>query len=215
MDSRQFLHGSLGATLVAPLFADLAIAQGPAPTPAPGAFAFAPITRRLILDADSRSLHWVRSADEVAKAAVEMVCGGVCLTVGSHPAHVAAARVSQDLPAFANRLRSHGLRVTQIKGPAIREATDPSAEAIVAATAQAGCTHYSLGGYTYDLGKPLAPQLDAIKSRLERFVRLNQKHKVTLVCSSDDVCTDIAERKKVVTVDVAAGATVLVKEVME
>jgi hypothetical protein len=181
MDRRQFLHGSLGATLVAPLFADLAIAQAPAPATAPGPFVFAPITRRLILDADSRSLHWVRSADEVAKAAVEMVCGGVCLTVGSHPAHVAAGRVGQDLPAFATRVRAQGLRVTQIKGPAIHDITDPFAEAIVAATAQAGCTHYSLGSYTYDLGKPLAPQLDAIKSGLDRFVRLNQKHKVTLV----------------------------------
>ena len=181
MDRRQFLHDSLGAALVAPLFADLATVQGSAQAPAPGPFAFAPITRRLVLDADSRSLHWIRSADDVAKAAVEMVCGGVCLTVGSHPAHVAAGRVAQDLPAFASRVRGHGLRVTQIKGPAIRDITDPYAEAIVAATAQAGCTHYSLGSYTYQPGRPLAPQLDAIKSRLARFVQLNQKHKVTLV----------------------------------
>ena len=178
MDRRQFLQRSFAASVFAPL-----AAQAGAQTPAPpaGPFVFAPITRRLILDAHSRSLHWVRTADEVAKAAIEMVCGGVCLTVGSHPAHIDATRVRQDLPAFAKRVRAQGLRLTQIHGPSIRDATDPNAEAIISATAEAGCTHYSLGGYTYDLAKPLAPQLDAIKARVERFVRLNQKHKLTLV----------------------------------
>jgi hypothetical protein len=180
MDRRAFFRNGLGATFVAPFITELA-AQTPAPVPPSGPFDFAPITRRLVLDAHSRSLHWLRSADEVAKAAVEMVCGGVCVTVGRHPAHVDAARVAQELPAFTTRLRARGLRVTQIKGPAIQDVTEPNAEAIVAAAANAGCTHYTLGGYTYDLTKPLAPQLDAIKLRLERFVKLNQKHKVTLV----------------------------------
>ena len=110
-----------------------------------------------------------------------MVCGGVCPTVLAYPGHINPARVTEELPAFVNRLRSHGLRVTQIKGPAITDVTEPGTEAIVGAAAQAGCTHYSLGGYTYDLTRPLAPQLDAIKSRVEKFVRLNQKHNITLV----------------------------------
>jgi sugar phosphate isomerase/epimerase len=71
--------------------------------------------------------------------------------------------------------------VTQIKGPAITDVSAPNAEAIIGAAAQAGCTHYSLGGFTYDLAKPLQPQLDAIKARVEKFVRLNQKHRITLV----------------------------------
>ena len=80
-----------------------------------------------------------------------MVCGGVCLTVQPYPGHIDPAKVAQELPAFAKRVRSHGLRVTQIKGPAIKDVTEPNAEAIIGAAAQAGCTHYSLGGYTYDL----------------------------------------------------------------
>src|SRR5213075_176809 len=88
---------------------------------------------------------------------------------------------AQELPAFAARVRNHGLRVSQIKGPAITDVSEPHAEAIVGAAAQAGCTHYSLGGHTYDLAKPLAPQLDAIKFRVEKFVRLNQKHRIALV----------------------------------
>ena len=109
-----------------------------------------------------------------------MVCGGVCVTVLPYPGHINPERVGQELPAFVNRVRSHGLRVTQVKGPPITD-VNASAEAIIGAAAQAGITHYSLGGYTYDLAKPLASQIDAIKSRVERFVRLNQKHRITLV----------------------------------
>jgi sugar phosphate isomerase/epimerase len=178
MNRRQFLHGTIGTAMATPVFAGLLDAQGAAPArPA----AAAPATRSLVLDAHSKSLHWLRSADEVAEAAVEMVCGGVCPTVLPYPGHIDPARVAQDLPAFVKRVRSHGLRVTQIKGPAITDVSEPNAEAIIGAAAQAGCTHYSLGGYTYDLSKPLPPQLDAIKSRVERFVRLNQKHNITLV----------------------------------
>ena len=178
MNRREFLQGSVGASLAGSLFARLSAAAASGQIPVPAAV---PVTRRLILDANSRSLQWLRSADEVAEAAIEMVCGGVCPSVQPHPGHITPARVAQDLPAFVKVVRAHGLRVTQIKGPAITDVAEPNAEAIVGAAAQAGCTHYSLGGFTYDLAKPLPPQLDAIKSRVEKFVRLNQKHRITLV----------------------------------
>lgn len=177
MDRRQFLHGSLGAAVVGPLMAD---ARQPPTRRAPSA-PVQPVAGQLVLDAYSRALHWLRSADEVAEATIEMVCGGVCPTVQTYPGHIDPAHVARELPAFVKRVRSRGLRVTQIKAPDLRNATEPHAEAIVGAAAQAGCTHYSIGGYTYDLAKPLAPQIDAIKARLDRFVRLNQKHKVTLL----------------------------------
>jgi sugar phosphate isomerase/epimerase len=189
MDRRQFLQGSLGATVIGPLLADVSAGQTPAPTPAPAGARAA--TRKLVLDAYSRSLHWIRSADEVAEAAIEMVCGGVCPTVQPYPGHIDPARVAQELPAFVKRVRSHGLRVTQIKGPAIKDLTEPNAEAIIGTAAQAGCTHYSLGGYTYDFTKPLGPQLDAIKLRVEKFVRLNQKHKIALVYDTAPGATSV------------------------
>src|SRR5947209_7053390 len=133
MDRRQFLHRSLGAGVMGSLLVEIASGQTSAPAAAQPAG-----PRRLVLDAHSRSLHWLRSADEVAQAAIEMVCGGVCITVQPYPGHVDPARVAQDLPAFAARIRSHGLRVTQIKGPAIADLADPHAEAIVAAAAHAG-----------------------------------------------------------------------------
>ena len=186
MNRRTFLHGGLGAALAAPLAARDALAQtppagrgrvsGPASTPPA-----ASLPRKLVLDANSKSLQWLRTADEVAKAAVEMVCGGVCPTVRPYPGHIDPAKVAVELPAFVTRVRSHGLRVTQIKGPAIRDTTEPYAEAIIGTAAQSGITHYSFGGYSYDLKKPLAPQLDAVKLRLEKFVRLNERHRIKLV----------------------------------
>ncbi|HEX9369180.1 MAG TPA: hypothetical protein VF921_21295 [Vicinamibacterales bacterium] len=184
VDRRHFLQGSLGAALLGPLLAEAAArSQPPAPRaaqsrPAAGA---EPVTRKLGLDIHSRSLHWLRSPDEVAEAAIEVVCGGVCPTVQAYPGHIDPAKVGQELPAFVKRIRGHGLRVTQITGPAIRDVAEPNTETIIGTAAQNGITHYSLGGYTYDLAKPLGPQLEAIKFRLDKFVRLNQKHRMALV----------------------------------
>ena len=109
-----------------------------------------------------------------------MVVGGVCLTVQAFPVHIDPATVAQEL-AFVKRVRSHGVSVTQIKGPAILDVTEPNTEAIIGTAAQNGITHYAVGGYTYDLARPLARELDAIKLRLDKFVRLNQKHRIKLV----------------------------------
>jgi len=46
---------------------------------------------------------------------------------------------------------------------------------------QVGVTHYWIGTDNYDLAKPILPQLDAIKVKVERFVKLNQKHGTTLM----------------------------------
>ena len=183
MDRRQFLQAGLGTALLSQVRPADSAPQGQPPTAAEilAAHKVVPVTRKLVLDAHSRNLHWLRSADEVAEAAIEMVCTGVCPTVQAYPGHVDPDKVAQELPAFVKRVRGHGLRVTQIKGPALKDATEPTAERIIATAAQAGCTHYTFGGYTYEFSKPLQPQIDAIKVRLDRFVRLNQKHKIALV----------------------------------
>jgi hypothetical protein len=108
-----------------------------------------------------------------------MSCGGVCLAVQSYPGHIDPANVGRELPAFVKTIRSHGLRVTHIRAPEIENGSGRNLETIVAAAAQSGITHYSVGSYTYDLTKPMLPQLETIKASVERFVRLNEKHKIT------------------------------------
>ena len=133
------------------------------------------------MDCYTRNVHWIRDHDQIAEAAIEMTCGGVQPTVGAYPAHIDATKVATELPAFVKTMQKHGLRVKQIRGGNQTSADAPNLEAMVAAMGQAGATHYWCGTDNYDLTKPIMPQLDAIKKKVEGFVKLNEKHGTTLM----------------------------------
>ena len=188
MDRRQFFQTSLVAALAGKVLGDSTLTRAqtplasPAQTPAaPAAPAPAPPTPRpLVLDAYSRFLHWLRTPDEVAEATIEITCGGLMVTVGTGASHVDIAKVKTDLAPFVNTIRKHGLKVRQIRGGG-QTAVDANVEALVGTMGQLGITHYWLGTDNYDLTKPILPQLDAIKLKVEKFVQLNQKHGTTLM----------------------------------
>ena len=129
------------------------------------------------VDIYSRHLQWLRTADEVAEAAIEMGFDGVNVTVRSYPGHVDPDNVAQALPSFVNILRTHGLLVRSITTN-ISDA-DPTAEHIVAAASSLGITHYWWGTYRYDLSKPIYEQLDALKPRVAQIAALSEKYKMT------------------------------------
>ena len=56
INRRDFLQRSLGVTVAGSLVADALAAQSPVPAGIPEAV---PVSRRLILDANSRALQWV------------------------------------------------------------------------------------------------------------------------------------------------------------
>jgi hypothetical protein len=117
MDRREFFHTSLIASLASAVLGDKTLAQAQqAPAAVPAAAVPPPTPKKLIIDAYSRNFHWLRTADEVAEAAIEITCGGVMPTVGTGSAHVDVAKVGTDLPVFVNTIRKHGLRVKQIRG---------------------------------------------------------------------------------------------------
>ncbi len=189
MDRREFFQASLIATVAGRVLSDQTLARsqnppaGPAQAPAAPVAAQsgpAPTPRPLTLDAYSRFLHWLRNPDEIAEAAIEITCGGLMPTVGTGSSHVDIAKVKTDLPPFVNTIRKHGLKVRQIRGGG-QTAVDANIEALVGTMAQLGVTHYWLGTDNYDLSKPILPQLDAIKLKVEKFVQLNQKHGTTLM----------------------------------
>jgi sugar phosphate isomerase/epimerase len=189
MDRREFLHTGLIATLAGKVLGDVTLARGqspaapPAPAPAAGQAAAAPAapTRKLIMDTYTRNLHWLRDPDEIAEATIEMTCGGVNPTIQPYPGHIDPAKVAQELPAFVKTMQKHGLRVKQVRGGNQTEAGAPNLEPMVATMGQLGVTHYWVGTDRYDLTKPILPQLDAIKKKVEGFVALNQKHGTTLM----------------------------------
>src|SRR5579863_3083805 len=93
--------------------------------------------RKLKVDAYSRHLQWLRSADEVAEATIEMAFTGVDLTVRPYPGHVDPAKVATDLPLFVQTLRKHGLDVSMITCP-ITDADSPNAEQILQTASSLG-----------------------------------------------------------------------------
>src|SRR5688572_24986202 len=179
MDRREFFQTSIIAALAAKVLSDVTLTAAQAPAAAPPVQPAA--TRRLIIDAYTRCLHWIRNPDEIAEVAIEMTCGGVNPTVQDYPGHIDPAKVAQELPPFVKTMQKHGLRVKQIRGGNQTDVAAPHVEAIVGTMGQLGVTHYWMGTDNYDLTKPIMPQLDAIKLKVERFVRLNQKHGTTLM----------------------------------
>jgi sugar phosphate isomerase/epimerase len=165
MQRRDFLHLGMDTVLGA---AALSAASPEAP-PAPAT--------KLKVDAYSRHLQWLRTADEVAEAAIEMGFDGVDLTVRPYPGHVDPEKVAQDLPPFVNTLRKHRLQVINVTCP-ITDADSPNAERILQTASSLGITHYWWGTFRYEPGKPVMEQLEALKPRVAKLAALNAKYKM-------------------------------------
>jgi sugar phosphate isomerase/epimerase len=143
------------------------------PSSAPGK-----LPGKLKVDAYSRHLQWLRTADEVAEAAVEMGFDGVDITVRPYPGHVNPEKVAQELPPFVNAIRKHGLQVVTITCP-ITDADSPNAEAILQTASSLGITHYWWGTFRYEQGKPILSQIEALKPRVAKLAAMNAKYKMT------------------------------------
>jgi sugar phosphate isomerase/epimerase len=178
MDRRGFLRTST-ATLAAGLLKSTGEAQvpgGQAQAPLAAAPSTGPV-KKLKVDMYSRHLQWLRSADEVAKATIEMGFTGVDITVRPYPGHVDPAKVATDLPPFVKAIRAHGLEVNMITCP-ITDADSQYAEEILKTAASLDIHHYWWGTFRYEDGKPVMAQLDALKPRVEKLQALNKKYEM-------------------------------------
>jgi len=167
MDRRELLQWSAMAVAAASL-ADKAFAQG-APAPAPAA--------KFSLDAYSRNLQWCRTPQDLAKAVVDLGLGSTDLSVGGAGAHVDFAQVKTALPAFVNGLKAGGIAVRCVTLPIV-DADSPGAEAALDAAASSGIGYYTWSGLTYEPGKDLQGQINALKPRVQKLAKLNEKYKI-------------------------------------
>jgi sugar phosphate isomerase/epimerase len=166
MDRRQFLK--LGAiTAAGGVLVRDGFAQGAGAAPA----------ARFPLDVFSRHLQWCRAPQELAKAVADIGLTSVDLTVLPRPGHVDPASVKTELPVFVNGLKSAGISVSCITCD-IRDADSPNAENILGAASSAGIHYYSWTGFTYTSDQPYSKQLDAIKPRVEKLAKLNEKYRM-------------------------------------
>ena len=167
MNRRDFFQSTVGAALSAQL-----LPQAVAQTPAPAA------GKKLIVDAYSRHLQWLRKPEDVAEAAAEMGFQGLDITVVPYPGHVDPSKVATDLPPYVNAARKQGLRVTTMRCP-ITDADTPYTEQMLQTASSLGLTHYWGGTFRYDLNQPIMGQLDAIKVRIGKLIPLLEKYKMT------------------------------------
>jgi sugar phosphate isomerase/epimerase len=164
MDRRQFLQTSSLVASAAAL-GTTAFAQAPS---APG---------KSGLVVYSKHLQWLRTPQDVATAVIDIGLERLDLTVAPYPGHVDPAKVKTDLPAFVSALKQRGIAVPVVT-TGIVDADSPNAEAILDAASSAGVTHYVWGGLTYQAGTPYQAQLDALKPRVQKLAKLNEKYKI-------------------------------------
>lgn len=157
-----------GAATLAVSLAKSALAQN-APAPAPAA--------KFTLDACSRNLQWCRTPQELGKAVNDIALPSVDLSVGGPGAHVDLGQVKTALPAFVNGLKTAGVGVRCVSLPVV-DADSPGIEAALDAASAAGIGYYNWGAFPYDNGKTLPAQIDALKPRVAKLAKLNEKYRI-------------------------------------
>ena len=172
MDRRELLRMG-AATIAAASFAKSALAQNAAPAAAPAA---AP-PGKSGLTVYSRTLQWCRTPQDVAKAMVDISLDHIDLTVQAAPGHVDPSRVKTDLPSFVNALKSAGITTNSVT-TSIVDADSANAEDVISTAAGLGIGTYVWGGLKYDEAQPYQPQLDALKARVQKLEKLNEKYKI-------------------------------------
>ncbi|MDO9478747.1 MAG: TIM barrel protein [Pseudohongiella sp.] len=170
MNRRDFVSATVVAGLMSNVLARRSYAQA-----APSIPPLSEYTQVPGLDAYSRYLHWLRNPIEIAEACRELTCNSLLLSVGEGSAHVPISNVATELPRFVSALRREGIEVRQIRGGNQTD-VDVDVERLVATMTDLGIHTYWLGTDRYDFSQPVMPQLDAIKRKVERFVRLNERH---------------------------------------
>jgi L-ribulose-5-phosphate 3-epimerase len=176
--NRRELLGLGAATIAGASLARGTKGQSPANSPqnSPPASAARPVTYgKFPLDVYSRSLQWLRTPEDVAGAVAEIGLGSVDLTVAPYPGHVDPTKVKTDLPRFVNGLKQHGIGVSSVTC-SITDADSPNAEAIISTASSLGVGSYSWGGFVYSESEPYRQQLDALKPRIAKLAKLNEKY---------------------------------------
>jgi sugar phosphate isomerase/epimerase len=129
------------------------------------------------LDVYSRSLQWLRTPQELGKAVNDIGLHSVDLTVMPYPGHVDPAKVKTDLPAFVSGLKESGVSVRAITTPIV-DADSPNVESILDAASSQGIRFYNWSGLRYDEKRPYSEQLDALKPRIAKLVKCNEKYRM-------------------------------------
>jgi hypothetical protein len=127
------------------------------------------------LDAYSRTLHWLRTPQEVAEACHEIGNTTIDLTVRAYPGHVQPEKVKTDLPVFYNSLKHEGITVTKIAMDIV-DASTPYTEDMLDTASSLGVRYTWWRGVPFDWTKPYPQMIDALKPRVAALATLLEKY---------------------------------------
>lgn len=133
-------------------------------------------TPNVRIDAYSRTLHWLRTPEDVAEACHQIGNTTIDLTVRAYPGHVQPENVKTDLPKFVKGLEKGGVTVTTLAADIADEKT-PYVEDMLGTASSLGIKYNWWRGFggAFDSTKPYPPQIEALKPRLAALVKLQEK----------------------------------------
>jgi len=169
MDRREVV-GLAVAAAVGTALGRTVSAQGGARGAAPAGAA-----PKVKLDAYSRTLHWLRTPEDVAQVCHEIGNTTIDLTVRPYPGHVEPAKVKTDLPPFVNALKRNGITVSMI-GMDVYDAKTPNLEAMRDTASSLGIHHTWWRGVSFDQSLPWPKQLDAVKPTVAELSKMLEKY---------------------------------------
>lgn len=131
--------------------------------------------RKIRIDAYSRTLHWLRKPEEIAEACHQIGNTTIDLTVRAYPGHVQPEKVKTDLPPFVKTLAQNGITVTVLGADIVDDQT-PHLEDMLGTASSLGIRLNWWRGFRFDYSQPYAPQLEALKPRLEKLVKVQERY---------------------------------------
>jgi sugar phosphate isomerase/epimerase len=131
--------------------------------------------KKIRIDAYSRTLHWLRTPGELAEACHQIGNTTIDLTVRAYPGHVDPAKVKTDLPPFVKGLQQSGITTTVLGADIVDDQT-PNLEDMLGTASSLGIKYNWWRGFNFDYTKPYPPQIEALKPRLEKLVKIQEKY---------------------------------------
>ena len=111
--------------------------------------------------------------DQMAGTLAEIGFDGIEATVRPG-GQIEPERAPDELPKLVEALKAHGLELT-IMTTGINRADQPHAETVLRAAKASGVTLYRMDQYRYDLSKPIAGQLEGLRTAVRSLADLNRE----------------------------------------
>lgn len=113
------------------------------------------------------------SYNEMSERLAEMGFDGIEATI-RNGGQIDPAAVEDELPKLVDALKKHGLDIT-IMASSVSRVDEPHTERVLRTASALGVKRYRLAYYRYDLKKPIAAQIKALRPVLKDLAQMNRE----------------------------------------